>query len=61
MMEASTGNLNPLDLIFFYFPQERNEVDDVNKARTEQNRIVIGLNSIYKGLLPKQHIKYKTK
>ena len=26
--------------------------------RTEQNRIFIGLKSIYKGLLPKQHIKY---
>ena len=29
--------------------------------RTEHNIIVIGLKSIYKGLLPKQHIKYKTK
>jgi hypothetical protein len=29
--------------------------------RTEQNIIVIGVKSIYKGLLPKQHIKYKTK
>ena len=29
--------------------------------RTEQNRTCIGLKSIYKGLLPKQHIKYKTK
>ena len=29
--------------------------------RTEQNIIVIGLKSIYKGLLPKQHIKYNTK
>ena len=28
---------------------------------TEQNRIFIGVKSIYKGLLPKQHIKYKTK
>jgi hypothetical protein len=26
-----------------------------------QNRTFIGLKSIYKGLLPKQHIKYKTK
>ena len=25
--------------------------------RTEQNMIFIGLKSIYKGLLPKQHIK----
>ena len=32
MMEASTSNLNPLDYIFVYFPQEKNEVDDVNKA-----------------------------
>ena len=32
-----------------------------NYHRTEQNRICIGLKSIYKGLLPKQHIKYKTK
>ena len=30
-------------------------------VRTEQNRIFIGVNSIYKGLLPKQHIKNKTK
>ena len=30
-------------------------------CRTEQNRNFIGLKSIYKGLLPKQHIKYKTK
>jgi hypothetical protein len=32
MMEASTSNLKPLDLKKFYFPQEKNEVDDVNKA-----------------------------
>ena len=33
MMEASTRNLNPLDLKkSVYFPQEKNEVDDVNKA-----------------------------
>ena len=30
-------------------------------CRTEQNIIFIGVKSIYKGLLPKQHIKYKTK
>ena len=29
--------------------------------RTEQNRTFIDLKSIYKGLLPKQHLKYKTK
>jgi hypothetical protein len=29
--------------------------------RTEQNRMFIDLKSIYKGLLPKQHMKYKTK
>ena len=27
----------------------------------EYNRIFIGLKSTYKGLIPKQHIKYKTK
>ena len=32
MMEASTSNLNPLDKKSVYFPQEKNEVDDVNKA-----------------------------
>jgi hypothetical protein len=33
MMEASTGNLNPFGLKkSFSFTQERNEVDDVNKA-----------------------------
>ena len=31
-MEASTSNLNPLDYKSCYFPQEKNEVDDVNKA-----------------------------
>jgi hypothetical protein len=31
------------------------------RNRTKQNRNCIGLKSIYKGLLPKQHIKYKTK
>ena len=31
MMEASACNLNPLKKSF-YFPQEENEVDDVNKA-----------------------------
>jgi len=36
------GNLNPLDTNKLYFPQERNEVNDVNKARTEHNTIVIG-------------------
>jgi hypothetical protein len=30
-------------------------------SRTEQNRMFIGVKSIYKGLLPKQNIKYKTK
>ena len=30
-------------------------------GRTEQNRMFIGVKSIYKGLLPKQNIKYKTK
>ena len=30
------------------------------KIGIEQNRIFIGVKSIYKGLLPKQHIKYKT-
>jgi hypothetical protein len=28
-------------------------------AHAKQNRIFIGVKSIYKGLLPKQHIKYK--
>ena len=28
---------------------------------TEQNRIFIGLKSTYKELIPKQHIKYKTR
>jgi len=33
MMEASTGNLNPLDYKKnLYCPRESNEVDDVNKA-----------------------------
>ena len=32
-MEASTSNLNPLDQKKFLLPpQEKNEVDDVNKA-----------------------------
>jgi hypothetical protein len=30
-------------------------------CRKEQYKIFIGVKSIYKGLLPKQHIKYKTK
>ena len=29
--------------------------------RTEQNRICIGVKFIYKGLLPKQHIKIQNK
>ena len=32
MMEASTCSLNPLDWINCLPPQEKNEVDDVNKA-----------------------------
>ena len=30
----------------------------IRSLTTEQNRICIGLKSIYKGMLPKQHIKY---
>ena len=42
MMEASTGNLNPFGLKkSFSFTQERNEVDDVNKA----SETVCALNS----------------
>jgi hypothetical protein len=41
---------------------EATRVDSVDlQNRTEQNRIFIGVKSIYKVLLPKQHIKYKTK
>jgi hypothetical protein len=36
-------------------------INPTDSFRTEQNRIFIGLKSRYKGLLPKQHIKYKTK
>jgi hypothetical protein len=32
MMEASTSNLNSWIKKSFYFPQEKHEVDDVNKA-----------------------------
>ena len=34
-----------------------------SKETSEQNKtlIFIGVKSVYKGLLPKQHIKYKTK
>jgi len=32
MMEASTGNLNPLDYKKKFVLSESNEVDDVNKA-----------------------------
>jgi hypothetical protein len=37
------------------------EISGFSLHRTEQNRIVIGLKSIYKGLLPRHHIKYTTK
>jgi hypothetical protein len=36
-------------------------IEITEQNRTEQNIIFIGVKSIYKGLLPKQHIKYKTK
>ena len=47
-------NLHRVSGFFSVFPWNRTE-----QNRTEHD--FIGLKSIYKGLLPKQHIKYKTK
>jgi hypothetical protein len=58
-LTRSTPYIFPMPLFYLYFSPLL--FSSIEQNRTEQNRIFIGLKSIYKGLLPKQHIKYKTK
>jgi hypothetical protein len=46
---------------FIFVHRSAEPVTHLVQIYTEQNIIFIVVKSIYKGLLPKQHIKYKTK